>query len=389
MSRSRDGFAQKTLLALAGAFAVLLGSVGSLLGQEVVPPPLEAIGHRIEVLRSEMDEAQRAAILADALYADSLREANQIPLDTIMVGPLRIATVPSQQELAAEVFGRIWSVYQPLLRGSEDILSEHIFVFRYGWRFDGMYLQGEKVHSVEINRRWGMKALENKVRDGLGTALLAALPPDSSGLREWVGNHPLTPPLEWSWIYRELASTPSKVVKECYQGDFPMCWEALGLSETEDRWLDWYSPEERRLLVESGYNYRVRGNSPWLSRDNLLLHGCVALESDRACIELLEEWAGRIPLQTQSRASMVAEALTQGGEGAFTRLLAHPEAPLKDRLAYAAGLPPDTLAARWRSRVIGAEPSVQADLVRSPVSMVFWILLLLFFAVRSTPWRLG
>jgi hypothetical protein len=374
---------------VVGAVILLLGCTGSLLGQEMVPPPLEAIGQRIEALRTEMDAAQRAAIIADSLYADSMREANQIPLDTILVGPLRIATVPAQKELAREVFEEAWGAYQPLVRGSEGVLSDHIFVFRYGWRFDGMYLQGEKVHSVEISRRWGMRALENKVRDGLGQALLAALPADSSGLRGWVGNHPLTPPLDWSWIYRELASTPSVAVKDCYQGDFPMCWEALGLSETEDRWLTWYAPEERRLLVESAFRSSWRPRYSYLTRDHLLRHGCVELQSDRACIELLSEWTGRIPLETSARASMVAEALTQGGEGAFTRLLANPEAPLKDRLANAAELPADTLAARWRARVMEAEPSVQADLIRTPFSMVFWILLLFFLAVRSTPWRLG
>jgi hypothetical protein len=383
---------------LRGAYLtgiLLLGTVGSLMGQQRVPPPLDSIGHRIETLRSEMDAAQALAIIADSLYSDSMREANQIPLDTILVGPLRIATVPNQREIATEVFEEIWGAYQPLVRGSEEVLSDHLFIFRWGWRFEGMYLQGEKVHSVEINRRWGKTALKNKVRDGLGQALLAALRPDSSGLRDWVGQHPLTPPLDWSWIYRELASTPSTVVKQCYRGETAMCWEAMGLSEGGNQWLTWYSKEERRLLVETAfanrlrYSYRYGYGDQRLDRDDLFLHGCVELNVDRACIEILSEWAGRIPLGTASRASMVAEALTQGGEGAFTRLLSDPGASLKDRLAHAAGLHPDTLAARWRERVMGAEPSVQADLVRAPLSMVFWLALLLFFAIRSTPWRLG
>jgi hypothetical protein len=338
-----------------------------------------------------MDAAQRIAVLADSLYADSLRRANQIPLDTIRVGPLRIATPPGQKELATEVVEEVWEAYQPLIRGSEDVLLPHIFVFRYGWRMDGMFLQGERVHSVEINRRWGRGALEDKVRDGIGQALLAELPQKASKLRTWIGHASLTPPLDWPWIYRELASTPSKAVEGCYQGDLPMCWGAFGLSETEDGWLGWYSPEERRLLVEGSFpnsRFRERYQLPLRKRD-LLRHGCVELEADAACIELLSEWAGRIPLQTQARASLVAEALIQGGEGAFSRLLADPEAPIKDRLIYTSGLSEETLIARWREKALDAEPSVQADLIRAPFSLLFWLLLLLFFAARSTAWRLG
>lgn len=71
-------------------------SGGSLQAQERAGRTLEEIGQRIETLRLQVDAAQRVAQRADSRYTDSIRSANQIRLDTIRVGPLRIATLPGQ-----------------------------------------------------------------------------------------------------------------------------------------------------------------------------------------------------------------------------------------------------------------------------------------------------
>ncbi|MFC1660308.1 hypothetical protein ACFL3S_02430, partial [Gemmatimonadota bacterium] len=160
-------------------------------------------------------------------------------------------------------------------------------------------------------------------------------------------------------------------------------------------WEEWYSPEERRLLVQSRYGFWLREDVERFGRSWLLAHGCVRLSLDRACLLLLRDpWSTRtapvrIPLETEARASLVAEALAQGREGAFTRFAAHPESLLRDRLASAANLHPDTLMVRWRARVLEARPELHAGLLLSPVSLAFWILILLALATRSTRWRLG
>ena len=82
-------------------------------------------------------------------------------------------------------------------------------------------------------------------------------------------------------------------------------------------------------------------------------------------------------------------ALEMGGEGSFTRLISRPQDPLRDRLAYAAGVPAETVAARWRSRVLESKPNAQAGLLLSPLSLLVWLILLTAFATRSTRWRLG
>lgn len=350
---------------------------------------LSELADRIHSLRPRVEAARRAAQRADSLRIDSIRRAEQIPQDTLRVGPLRIVTVPEQVELARAVFSEVWGLFQPLVMGSENLLDDDLFLFRYGWRFGGIYLEGGQVHNVEMTHRFGMDRLRSKVRDALGHALVQSLPTDDSSLRSWVGMTPITPPLDWSWIYRELASTPALAARKCYGGEVEWCWEALGVSRGDGGWEGWYTPEERRVLVKSRFESRLPRLSLGFERVDLLVHGCVELESDRACLEVLGNWPGKVPLGVTARASMVAEALTQGGEGAFSRLIQSPDTALVARLTWAAGLPADTLAARWRARVLSSRPNVNAGLLLSPLSLIFWILLLLYFATRSTPWRLG
>jgi hypothetical protein len=96
-----------------------------------------------------------------------------------------------------------------------------------------------------------------------------------------------------------------------------------------------------------------------------------------------------IPLSPEARASFLGQALRTGGAGAFLRLRAADGEPLLDRLVAAAGVPQDSLLAAWRSAVLAARPSARAGLIRSPLSVLFWLVLLGALAVRSTRWRLG
>ena len=199
-------------------------------------------------------------------------------------------------------------------------------------------------------------------------------------------------------IYRELASTPALAARECYEGDLRWCWEAMGLSETDEIGRDWYSPAERRSQVESTYGTWDLIDSPRPSVRELLVRGCVLLRIDRACQLVFEghphmdrHVAGdyRIPFSGAARGSLAAEALRLGGEGSFSRLIANPEEPLKNRILAAAGVPPDTLMAQWRARTLEARPNLHAGLLLSPLSLLLWILLIAALATRSTRWRLG
>jgi hypothetical protein len=110
---------------------------------------------------------------------------------------------------------------------------------------------------------------------------------------------------------------------------------------------------------------------------------------DDACDVLLRDREPLIPLSPEARASFLGQALWTGGPGAFQRLRAAEKEPLLDRMVAAAEVPRDSLLAAWRSAVLAARPSASAGLVRSPLSVFFWVVLLGALAVRSTRWRLG
>ncbi len=367
----------------------LLAPGSPLLGQGAGEGDLGEMGERISLLRDQLRGARRAADLADSVRADSLKRANQVPLDTITVGPLRVVALPEQVGLAREVFQSVWEGFRPLVRGSEEVLSSQLFIFRYAWRFDGMYLEGEGVHSVEMSRRFGRDRLESKARDRLGFAILSALPEGKPGLRWWIGNRSLATGDDWSWIYRDLAASPSAAAHRCFRGDIPWCWEAMGVSRQEEGWINWYTPEERRILVEAKRGYRLRMDRVRWSSPYLLVHGCVVLESDRACLEILREFPSEIPLGTAARASLAALALRKGGEGAFSRLAMASGEGIREQLAAAAGIPADSLMSLWQARVLQEKPRLHADLLQAPLSLLFWVFLLTLAARRSTSWRLG
>lgn len=383
MSR-RSRWVRRVLL--AGAVASLLSHASPALGQD-----RELLGTRIEALRVRLEKARVAADRADARRADSLESANQVRLDTLMVGPLRVAHLPSQRKLALEVMGEAWKKAEPLVKGSDGIFADQVFLFRYGWRFEGNYLKAENLRSVEMNRRYGRERLAEKAQREVARSLLEALPEDGGALMGWLGNSVMVSEEDLEWVYRDLASSPSVAAKRCYRGDLEWCWKAAGLPLGEGGWDEWYSPEERRLKVKSRWGHWLEDERLWsrMSHSFFLTHGCVALESDRACSLMLQRVPAAIPLEATARSSLVAEALTQGGEGAFTRFLSASGRPIRDRLAEAAGMPADTLVALWRARVLEARPESHAGLILSPLPLALWLVLLLGLATKSSRWRLG
>ena len=388
--RLRAAFSLLLLCLLAGASASV--------AQEAPPPRLDQVGRRIEALRPEVDEAARLVRLADRARADSVRAANQIPQDTVIVGVFEVVTVDGQGMLARDIFQAQVEEFARLIRGSEELFRDHTWVFDYGWWRRPIYVDAEVVHEVLMSRRYSRERLAGKVRRAMGDALLKALPEDAGGLADWAQTGSFLPPDDWSGFYREMVSTPSLAVRRCFEGDLRWCWEAVGLSDREGGDRDWYSPAERRRLVESRYEFWLWPEDNRLETRVLLVRGCLLLESDRACDLVLEgyprnDWEERldyrIPFSGAARGTLVAEALRIGGEGAFTRLVSQPEEPIKDRLVHAAGVPAETLMAEWRDRVLNARPNTQAGLLLSPAALVFWLILIIALATRSTRWRFG
>ena len=380
------------LLALLGLFAAI-----ELVAQESRPPTREEIGDRIEALHPRVMEAGRLAGLAERAFADSVRAASQLPQDTVTMGLFEIVTLEGEGALAREMFQPHVEELTPLIRGSEGLFRTHSWTFFYGWWQKPIYADAEVVHEVKLSRRYSLDRLQKDIRASLGEALYRVLPEDAEGLGNIASPGSFLPPDDWSWVYRELASATYLAARHCLEGDLTWCWEALGVTGREGNEPEWDSPTGRRRLIESRYERLLWREHDRLGTLELLVRGCLLLESDRACGLVLEGYHLRdrqlrkdypIPLR-RGRGTLVAEALRMGGEGSFTRLISRPEDPLRDRLAHAAGVSPETLVARWRDRVLEARPNAQAGLLRSPLALLFWLALIILFATRSSRWRLG
>jgi hypothetical protein len=116
---------------------------------------------------------------------------------------------------------------------------------------------------------------------------------------------------------------------------------------------------------------------------------CVEGRSADACTALLRRLPARSlepPLRNGPRA-LVEQALDLGGPDAYDRLMASPHRPLGERLAVAAGVPQDSLVARWRARVIVARPRAVTLTPRGAWAAFVWILVLGALALQSTRWR--
>lgn len=389
----------RKLLALALPslmFSLALGTPAA--SQGGANPRLREIGERIQILQPQVETALVDALAADSARMDSVRVARQVPQDTVSMGPFQVVTVEGQAPLAKDIFNPLALEILPLIRGSEGRFRGTTFLFHYAWRTRELFVDADRVFKVQLSRRNSRDRLKEQARAAMGEALHGALPPDADSLNLWAGPRLLALDEEWPWIYRELASTPSLAVRRCYEGDLRWCWEALGLTANEGGDRDWYSPPERRQLVENRYGFYRRFSSDDLDPQTMLIRGCLDLMEDRACQLVLEGYPLRegkprrnyeIPLSHRARSSLASEALRMGGEGAYTRLNAHPELPIRTRLAEAANMPVDQLIGEWRTKVMASRPNVQAGLLWSPITLLVWLVVLALFAMRSSRWRLG
>jgi hypothetical protein len=308
-----------------------------------------------------------------------LRE-DQIPVDTFTVGPFRVVSLPDQRELAEEVIRATWDELRPLVDGSEDLLEPWTFLIYHYWSREGMILSGDSLlRRIEMSRRYPRSYLLRNAKEIVGNTLMKGMPPE---LESWSGGQPRVSPERLPWVARELIATPSAAVRRCFQGDTEWCGEALALRGTEGGWERWYTAGERR--------HYIRGRTrPLGDRETVLWEGCVHAGMDDACDVLLRDKEPLIPLSSEARASFLGYALWTGGAGAFQRLREGEEEPLLDRLIAAAGVPPDSLLGAWRREILAARPSAWAGLARSPLALLFWVVLFGTLAARSTRWRLG
>ena len=86
------------------------------------------------------------------------------------------------------------------------------------------------------------------------------------------------------------------------------------------------------------------------------------------------------------RADLLLAALEQGGEGAWTRLIAEPEGSIEQGLAAAAGMPADSMLLRWRDGLLALQPDRGPLEVSSAGLILGWSALILAAGLTIARW---
>ncbi len=384
---------------LAAAAALTLGTAVGAAAQDAgagartkepavaTPADRSALEARLEAqvadLRSRLDEASaRAEAGAAAARAEANRHPTT-PMDTVAVGPFAVVTPAGQAERARALWSAAWAALDGVAPASSALDGRH---FGFQWRTQVPLAPYTDAPAVRVGTRWlGPAAAPAAVRDALGSVLVHDLPDD---VRRWIRDRPVTPP-DWLAVHRALLAEGGAPGQACVAGDAAACLRSLGdlAGETKAEAVASLSPAERRARVAA---LKRRPVAP--SR-----RACLAGHDD-ACAAVLRgaPLSATLPLLDDAPPSLLWVALEMGGPGAFERLRAPAPAGaatdgflLRPRLAAAAGVPADSVAAAWRARVLAARPERGSVGGVAGLAALLWVYLLAFLATRSTRWRFG
>lgn len=337
--------------------------------------------------------ARRFTALQDTLarVRDSIRDL-QPEMDTLRLGAFRVVVRPQLAERIQPAIPRALERLQRRYGGIAFVPTGaiHVGEDRDG---DGRVGLGARIYPTEV--RWNAGAyyaggsapvdsialmLARAAEDGLSPAAGVAF-------RDWVGGSPLN----WEWngagleqAYVEMVTDPTHATQGCLHGDLRSCRRAFGLVPTSNPARDWFDAEDRRARIRQMAGQWV------LSSKRGQVEACLDRRDFGVCDILFSSLSPDViqpPFSVTARASLANLALRQGGDAAFERLAMHPTGGLGDRLAFAAGVPLDSLLVLWRGEVLRARPATVAVSGASTAAALGWVALLGLMALRSSRWR--
>lgn len=333
---------------------------------------------RLDSLTIAFQRADSVADIADRINRRASRPELSTPSDTLRIGPFQVVTPEGQAQMARRYFERAWAPYEAVVGPGPTSLQGHLFTFQSRKPYVHLDVEG----STEVLARSNWESLENTIGRKIGEVLALSLPED---LRSWTGSFFLleSDREELEWTYRRLVTTRSTAAGDCYDGVLTRCWDAVGLDHQERWWAEWYDAADRAALVERGGSGVSR-----IPENEVVRSICVEDHSDAACVEYLSLGTAAIPLTSTERMALATHALRLGGAGAFQRMAANPERPIKDRLTDAAGVSADSLIYSWQAAVLASRPEVREGTTRSHWTSFLWLMVLGALSMRSTRWRL-
>lgn len=363
------------LLSLSWIPVVLVLSLGQV--QSAEAQSAEQLERRIEELLPRLRIAEQEADLADSL------RIQRVATDTTRVGPFTIVSARSQTEALQTAFEAAWGALSITVGESSPVLGRRIILFNSSEQPEGMVLLASDAYHFDVARPLEEGELEVRVRGILARLLGDGLP---ESMREWVGSTSLEvvfrDPRQVYWM---LATTPSKATQRCFAGDVTWCWEAMGITESNDPWSHWYTEAERRFLVND-YSPYISGTGFSRTELRTLQEACLIGASQPACDQFLSMKRQRIPLTNLGPATLLAYALEIGGTGAYDRLLNNAHLGIQEAVAAAAQHNADSVLAGWRSRVIAARPEQRMAGTKTAATTILWIVVATTLAAARRTW---
>jgi hypothetical protein len=339
--------------------------------------------------------AARFRSVADTLERVQARMAAASPtMDTLVAGPLRVIVPPALSPRIRPALPAAVAEVRVRYGGTALAASGAIQVEEV--RDSGAPAPHLEASLVRNADRWNagrFYARGSIPLDSISAMLVGAAgdgmwPATGAVFRDWIEGSALgwgSRRADWEQAYVDLVTDPMHTMQGCFRGDPVSCRRAFGLGAPQDTLLDWLDAADRRTLIARF------GREGWFfGGRNGQVAGCLEGHHPEMCDGLIASMPReylRPPMTLPGRRSLTWLALSRGGEGAFERLTAHPEATLADRLSAAARLPVDSLLALWRSEVLAARPAVVTLSARSGWVALGWIALLGMLALRSTRWR--
>ena len=315
----------------------------------------------------------------------------QVELDTTNVGSIRIVAPVPAQAFITQVAGQLSDSLRTTLSRDTVLLPPVTFLL---WPRGASSRRLERVVELQGVQLRFYQERDTRFRRadtpaGVASGLLHSVRYRTrstldSTLNQWIENNLVFDTLtaiQAQMVYLEVATNRWSIVRACYGGRFERCRDALALGPQGT--TAWYTADERRQLVETAQEWEPRVQAdPKAQR-------CVIGGDDHACVVVLDAYPHVVdePLSSIARQSFLRTALQQGGTGSYGRLVQSDTLPLLRRLAFTAGLPVDSLIARWHDAIMAARPTGTVLSRMGGWTAFVWVVVLGLAAMRSTRWR--
>ncbi len=348
-----------------------------------VLPPRTVQAQTVEELRARVVQLEQQWKEADELARRV--EAALLPkshVDTMAIGPVVLVALGDDLTLIRDAADGTLRRLSDHLGSDIDLLQGvEIYAFVREHTIGLALTSGMgKSRSIALSEETKAAGLAGRL---VGIALEALDLTLDGAFRDWldVGTPTRRSAVDFVRAYESLATSPFDASSKCLLGELGGCRLALGLTETSEPLLTWYSEADRRTLIENP----GRPSERFFPNRATMYDRCVEGDSE-SCSTFMKDRSIQPPLPPNVRATLVQHALVVGGDGAYGRLY-RAGGTMEERLTAAARVPGDSLIASWRAVLVDSAGHPTAVSWPLGLAAVFWAMAFSALALRSTRWR--